>query len=340
MGEGVFNCRVILEKLQEIGYTGGYTIVKDYVQPHRPPKKQRATVRYETKPGEQAQVDWGICEYINSYGERRKVPVFVMILGHSRVIYVEFTRRCDIHSFLRCLAHALEYFGGAPKVVLTDRMKTVLLGINDDRTPNWHPLFQDFALTAGFIPRVCKARKPQTKGKVERGVRFVKENFWPGRQFTDLEDLNRQAKEWCAKVNKRVHGTTGRRPIEMLKEEQLQPLVAPGRLAKFLREERTVSSDGYVSFDGVKYGVPWKYSGRVVTVRQVANFVEVWSDDQRIALHDKSDGSGYVKLNGQYDGLASAGGATSPLPLAKQVSATEVEHRPLAIYERLAGIGA
>jgi len=157
MSEGLFNCRVILEKLRELGYTGGYTIVKDYVQLFRPPKKQRATVRYETKPGEQAQVDWGICEYINSYGERRKVPVFVMILGHSRAMDVEFTRRCDIYSFLRCLAHALEYFGGVPNVILTDRMKTVLLGINDDRTPNWHPLFQDFALTAGFIPRVCTA---------------------------------------------------------------------------------------------------------------------------------------------------------------------------------------
>lgn len=96
-----------------------------------------------------------------------------MILGHSRAIYVEFTRRCDIYSFLRCLAHALEYFGGVPNVILTDRMKTVLLGINDDKIPNWHPLFQDFTLTAGFIPRVCKVRKPQTKDKVERGVRFV-----------------------------------------------------------------------------------------------------------------------------------------------------------------------
>jgi len=80
MDEGLFNCRVILERLRELGYSGGYTIVKDYVHPHRPPKKQKATIRYETKPGEQAQIDWGICEYKTVYGERKKVPVFVMVL--------------------------------------------------------------------------------------------------------------------------------------------------------------------------------------------------------------------------------------------------------------------
>jgi len=339
MAEGLFNCKVILERLRELGYSGGYTTVKDYVHPHRPPKKQKATIRYETKPGEQAQVDWGICEYQTLYGERKKVPVFVMVLGHSRMIYVEFTRRCDIYSLLRCFVHAFEYFGGIPKIVLTDRMKTVLLGVNDDHTPNWHPLFQDFALTVGFIPRVCKARKPQTKGKVERGIRFVKENFWPERQFTDLDDLNRQARGWCEKANRRVHGTTGRRPIDMLNEEQLQPLTEPGKLAQFLREERKVSSDGFVSFDGVKYGVPWQYSGRIVTVRQVANKVEVWLDNQRIAVHEKANGS-YVRLPAQYEGLLSAGGETYPKPLAKQIGETKVEKRPLAIYEHLAGIGA
>ncbi|WAH37502.1 hypothetical protein [Alicyclobacillus dauci] len=121
----------------------------------------------------------------------------ISALGHSRANYIEFTRRCDIHSFLRCFTHELEHFDGVPKVALTDRMKTVVLGRNDDRSPVWHPAFQDFALSVGLTPKLCRVRRPQTKGKVERAVRFVKENFWVAPQFTNLADLNRQALAWC-----------------------------------------------------------------------------------------------------------------------------------------------
>lgn len=340
LNDGLFNCRVMLERLRDMGYSGGFTILKDYVQPQRPPKRQKATVRYETKPGEQAQVDWGICEYEDIDGVRRKLAVFVMVLGHSRSIYIEFTRRCDIHSFLRCFVHAVQHFGGVPKFALTDRMKTVILGTNDDRTPIWHPMFQDFAISIGLTPKVCKARRPQTKGKVERAVRFVKENFWPGRRFTDLADLNRQAQEWCVKADNRIHGTTGERPSQLLQEEKLLPLPTPDRLAKFLREERKVSMDGFVSFDGVKYGVPWKYSGRVVMVRNVLNLIEIWSEGEKIAVHEKSGrNNGLVRLKGQYEGLSTAGGVTGPLPIAHQIKMDSVDLRPLSVYDALAEVG-
>ena len=339
--EGLLNCQVMLDRLKNMGYTGGYSILKDFVRPLRPPKKQKATIRYETKPGEQAQIDWGICEYEDSNGQRRKIPVFVMVLGHSRSIYIEFTRRCDIHSFLRCFVHAIEHFGGVPRIALTDRMKTVILGTNDDRSPLWHPLFQDFALSIGLTPKVCKARRPQTKGKVERAVRFVKENFWPGRVFSDMADLNRQAVAWCLRADERIHGTTGERPCDLLKQENLLPLPSPDRLAKFLREERKVSMDGFVSFDGVKYGVPWQYSGRMVTVRQLAHVIEIWSEGTRIATHEKSNRHhGLVRLKGQYAGLAAANGATAPAPIAKQLKVEHVDHRPLSIYEQIAEVGA
>jgi transposase len=216
MAQGITNCEVLGERIQLQGYTGGKTLVKDYVKPFRPPRQIPAVQRYETKPGEQAQVDWGICEYIDEQGVLHKVPVFVMVLGYSRAIYVEFAKRCDIRSFLRCLIHVLEYFGGVPNVMLTDRMKTVILGMGDDRKPRWHPLFADFAAAIGMVPRVCRARRPQTKGKVERGVRFVNDNFLPGRTFTDLGDLNAQARRWCDEKNRRVHGTTGERPCDRL----------------------------------------------------------------------------------------------------------------------------
>jgi transposase len=341
MKDGLFNCQVMLERLRQMGYTGGKTLIKDYVQGFRPPRSQKATVRYETKPGEQSQIDWGICEYEDDQGIRRKLPVFVMVLGHSRAIYIEFTRRCDIHSFLRCFTHALQHFGGVPKVALTDRMKTVILGIDDDHKPIWHSMFQDFALSVGLTPKVCKARKPQTKGKVERAVRYVKENFWTGRKFTDLADLNRQAIAWCHQVDQRIHGTTGERPCDLLVEEKLLPLPSPDRLVKFLREERKVSMDGFISYDGVKYGVPWQYSGRVVMVRQVVNNLEIWSEGTRIALHEKSGRfNGLIRLQGQYAGLSTAQGVTGPLPIAKQIQVDSVDRRSLAVYAALAEVGA
>ena len=339
MKDGVFNCRVMFRRLKEMGYPGGITLVKDYVQSFRPPKSQKATTRYETKPGEQAQIDWGICEYVDAQGISRKLPVFVMVLGHSRAIYIEFTRRCDIHSFLRCFVHALQHFGGVPKIGLTDRMKTVILGTNDDRSPIWHPMFQDFALSVGLTPKVCKARKPQTKGKVERAVRFVKENFWTGRTFTDMADLNRQAIAWCHEVDQRIHGTTGERPCDLFQQENLLPLPSPDRIAKFLREERKVSMDGFISYDGVKYGVPWQYSGRTVLVRQMMNQLEIWSEGTRIALHEKSGRfNGLVRLPGQYAGLSTAQGVTGPLPIAKQIHAETVDRRSLAVYAALAEV--
>jgi transposase len=221
LAQGIFNCEVLFRLLKEQGYSGGITIIKDYVKPHRLPKQAPAVQRYETKAGQQAQVDWKICEYKDLNGHVRKIPVFAMVLGYSRAMYIEFTKRCDIHSFLRCLMNALEYFGGVPKTMLTNQMKTVILSMGEDRKPRWHPLFEDFAATIGMVPKVCRVRRPQTKGKVERVVQFIEQNFMPGRTFTDLRDLNRQAWQWCDEQNRRIHGTTGERPVDRLVQETL-----------------------------------------------------------------------------------------------------------------------
>lgn len=124
-------------------------------------------------------------------------------------------------------------------------------------------------------------------GKVERGIRFVKENFIPGRQFVDLGDLNRQALQWCDAKNKRIHGTTGERPSERLLQEKLQPLPPKERWAKYLHEPRRVSRDGFVSYDGVRYGVPWQYSGREVMVREVNGMLEIMVGGIPVAKHEK-----------------------------------------------------
>jgi len=340
MADGVYNTEVLWERIREQGYKGGKTLVKDYVKPHRPPRMAPAVQRYETKPGDPAQVDWGIADYVDEKGVLRKAPVFVMTLGYSRAMYIKFTKRCDIRSFMRCFINAIEYFGGVPKVMLTDRMKTIVLGIGDDRKPRWHPIFADFAAALGMIPKVCRVRRPQTKGKVERAVRFVKENFLPGRTFVDLADLNAQARQWCDEKNRRIHGTTGERPVDRLPQEQLKPLPSEETLAAFRFESRRVSQDGFVSYDGVRYGVPWVYSNREAMVRLLGGQVEIWIDGIMVARHEQARGRSLVRLPGQYEGLKAAQGHAFPRPAARQISAEQVETRPLELYDRLAEVGA
>lgn len=255
MSQGIFNCEVLLERLRELGYDGGKSILKDYVRPYRPAKSAPAVRRYETPNGKQAQMDWGICQYLDKEGQLHKVPVFVMILGTSRVKYIEFVKRCDLHSLERCMLNAFCYFGGIPQEVLTDNMKTVVVGREAGKTI-WNTQFAEFAVDLGFIPKVCRVRRPQTKGKVERLVHYVKDNFFPGRSFTDLEDLNQQALDWCKKADSKNHGTTGKIPLRELAKENLQELPAQEVLDRHRWEIRRVTREGFVSFDGVRYGVP------------------------------------------------------------------------------------
>jgi len=197
----LYNCETMLQRLHEQGYTGNGTILRDFVRPLRPHNVGHAPVmRYETKPGEQMQFDWGEFQY-ELNGHAHKLYGFTAILGYSRMRFVTFVKRCDAPTLIRCMMAAFEYFGGLPKAALTDRMKSVFLEM-EDTTPKWNPLFADFMASLGVAPRVCKPYKPQTKGKVERSVGVIKSSFWAGVRFTDLEDLNEQATRWCDRLNR------------------------------------------------------------------------------------------------------------------------------------------
>ena len=170
---------MLLSELRALGYGGGYTILKDYVQPRRRRRQPRATVRFETGPGEQAQVDWGSLAYIAQDGRKRRVWAFVMVLSWSRAIYVEFVRRADVATFMRCHVNAFEYFGGVPRRCLYDNAKVVVAGRDDAGRPEWNSRMLDFALRVGFEMRLCRPYRAQTKGKVESGVKYVRRNLWP-----------------------------------------------------------------------------------------------------------------------------------------------------------------
>jgi transposase len=331
----------MLPRLLAMGYTGSLSVLKAFVHPLRPPAGGHDPVRrYETKPGEQVQFDWGEFKY-QQEGAPRKLYGFTAILSYSRMRFVTFVKRCDAPTMIRCLMEAFEYFGGLPKAALTDRMKSVLLEM-EDKVPHWNPLFADFMASIGVAPRVCKAYTPQTKGKVERTVGFVKQSFWAGVAFTDIDDLNRQAHVWCERINGRVHRTTHERPKERREQEPLAPLPTAFAWERFATEERKVSWDGYLSYDGILYGLPSSppVAGSVVQVREQSGVLKVWSQGQLLAEWAKRHVSQtHIEHPDQFRTVAPAASRRSQVvPLGHLRPAPQVMTRALAEYDQLCGV--
>lgn len=337
----LYNCATMLPRLRSMGYTGSGTLLREFVHDLRPPTQGHHPVRrYETEPGEQLQFDWAEFRY-ELEGVPKKLYGFTAVLSYSRMRYVTFVKRCDAATLIRCLMEGFEYMGGLPKAALTDRMKTVLLDM-DGKTPIWHPRFADFMASIGVSPRVCKSYTPQTKGKVERSVGVIKYNFWPGVHFSDLDDLNQQAMQWCNRLNQQVHRTTRARPMDRWSQEPLAPLPAAFAWERFATEERKVSWDGYLSYDGVLYGLPSEppLAGTTVQVREQRGVLTIWSQGQHVTSWTKHACSGEIISHpDQFRTVASAAALRRAVePLGHQVVVPEVSQRPLAEYDRLCGV--
>ena len=338
----LYNCETMLPRLQAVGYTGSLSTLKAFVHPLRPRNVGHFPVqRYETKPGEQLQFDWGEFHYEQN-GRDHKLYGFTAILSYSRMRYVTFVKRCDTPTMIRCLMAAFEYFGGLPKAALTDRMKSVFLEEREGTLPKWNPVFADFMASIGVAPRVCRPYTPQTKGKVERSVGVVKHGFWPGVHFTDIDDLNAQAQGWCDRINQRVHRTTRQAPLERWVEEPLAPLPKDFAWERFGTEERRVSWDGFISYDGVLYGLPSDalVAGAVVQVRERARELRVFHHGQLMATLQKRPRSQEIVLHPeQFRHVAPASAHHQALkPLAHQVETPLVPIRKLAEYDQLFGV--
>jgi transposase len=341
IGAGVLNTAVLLRELRARGYAGGVTILKEYVEPFRRPRQPAATSRFETAPGEQAQVDWGKFRYRADDGTERSVWCFVLVLSWSRAVYVEFAPRADVATFIRCHLNAFERLGGVARRCLYDNAKVVVLGRDAAGEPVWNPRFLDFALRLGFEIRLCRPYRAQTKGRVESGIKYVRGNFWPAAAFVDLADLNAQARTWAETVaDPRIHGTTLERPADRLVRERPHLLVLPPaeRLVAFRREERRVGRDGFVAYERAWYGVSWRRAGQLVQVQAEGDTVQLWAGDERLAVHPRATRAGQrLTAPGQWAGLAGGDGRPPKEPLAIQLPSLEVEQRPLAAYAALAG---
>lgn len=348
MDEGVYNASKLYTEIKDQGYEGGRTQVRSYVQAFRPVRLPDASVRYETEPGEQAQADWAHFGLIDHRGHQRRLYAFLMTLGWSRTTYVEFTVSADSGWWLRCHLHAFRYFGGVPRAVLHDNLKTAVLDRDADGSIHWNPRYLDFAGYYGFTPKACQPYRAQTKGKVESGVRYLRQNFWPGLHFTDLADLNRQTLVWLDRVaNVRIHGTTGVMPFERLPLEGLQPLLGKPDYDTSVVSYRLSSSDCLISYDGNYYSVPAGYHKQQLLVKETEQGELVIFSPQgpEIARHRLTEGYRQRIVDPiHYKGLLRPTGERQQahqVPTAEQahgaqVAALAVEMRSLSIYQALA----
>jgi len=257
----------LLEEVREQGYSGGTTILGDYLRQIRPTIPILPELRYETNPGEMAQCDWSACLASHPDGSERNVNCFTMTLSYSRMRFIEFTPSQDLPTFLTCHLHAFEYYGGVPRVVLYDNLGSVVLKRKYPSTASdFHPAFIDLRDHFAFTARLCRPYRAKTKGKVERTIRYVKDNFLYGREFNSLDELNLRAQEWMDTVNGNVHGTTHEIPFDRLPQENLRPYASYSPYLIQMKYPRKVSRDCYISLYGNLYSVPWQYAGSLVDV--------------------------------------------------------------------------
>jgi len=234
---GVWNAAVLLRELKQRSYTGGYTILKDWLRPQREAAGVVAVRRFETPPGRQAQVDWGHLGSLELDSIERQLWGFTFTLGYSRMMMAEAALNQKLGTLLRMHEEAFRQVGGVPEEILYDRMKTVWQEIDERGEVVWNPVFLDFSRYWGFTPRLCRPYRAQTKGKVESGVKYVRRNFLcglQGREPDSMEDLNNQLRQWVWKVaNQRVHGTTHELVMARWDADQmgLHPLNGAGRVS-------------------------------------------------------------------------------------------------------------
>lgn len=286
--------RRLFREIKAIGYTGGYTAVTDFLRDVRPTPERGFEVRFETPPGEQAQVDFAQFHVVftDEPTTPRIVWLFSLVLGFSRLIWARFVVHQDLPTVLRCHTAAFEALGGAPREVLYDRMKTAVIGEAETGGIVYNRALVDLARHYGFLPKACRPYRAKTKGKVERPFRYIREDFFLARSFRNLADLNEQLRHWLETVaNPRVHATTRRVVNEAFAEERahLRPLpLAPFR--SVLKLERRISREGMVSVGGNFYSVPDATRRRTVEVHMLADEVRIFEDGTLIAAHPALEG--------------------------------------------------
>jgi len=293
--------------------------------------KALATVRFETPPGQQMQIDFGE-KVVMIADQPVTVQLMTVVLGYSRRLFCQafLSQRQD--DWLEGIEAACRHFGGLPRQVLCDNASP-LVNSHDSKTGTvvWNPGFEAFCKDREITPRACRPRRARTKGKIERGVGYVKHNALAGRSFATFEALRRHLARWIVAVaDRRIHGTTGEQPMirfERDERQALRPLPVRPLAVRTRRLTRRVSADCFVDIDTIRYSVPHRHVRETVEVVVGLEQVEVWLRGACIARHARSlEPGSWVKDGSHFQGLYRPETASNAVPPPTP------EARPLSVY--------
>jgi len=351
-----YNAAVLHRELVAQGFVGSPVIVRRFVQPLRAAARPAvATVRYETAPGQQAQVD---------FGQRRvwiadryvAAHVFVFTLGFSRRLFPMAFPHERLDAMLQGHEQAFRHFDGVPEQIVLDNARPVVLQHTVDRATGrhdvvWHPRYADFASYYGFRPWAHWPYRPQTKGKTESGVKYVQHNALVGKRFTSWAHLNDWLLEWSLAVaDTRVHGTTHEPPQARFARAERARLAPLGNRPLYHRERvhhRVVAPDALVAIGGSRYSVPVRYVGATVTIRELLGTYEILAQGEVIARHRALGRHQVAMERSHYAALLRPRGPQGVVPPPAPPrydptypAAADVAVRDLAVYAAIAEAAA
>lgn len=329
---GVRNADVLRQELEAIGVSVSLRTVERAIRPFRESymRAEQATVRFETPPGKQMQVDFGE-KWLQIGGARQKRYVFVATLGYSRRCYLEIFGSLRQRDWITGIERAFQHFGGIPEVLLTDNAKP-LVDRRKAGVPVFHPEFEAFCRHWGTVPRACQPFRARTKGKVERGVAYAKGNALGREGWESDEALDEHLVWWMLNVaDTRIHGTTGEKPIDRFPMEKaaLRPL---GNHPSYLRVRhlsRRVAADGRIDVDTNRYSVPPQFIGATLEVTIEADTIQVFCQDRVVAEHPVHPGRHQV--------IEDPGHAVSSRNGLVQIGKPSEIRRPLSHYAAIVG---
>lgn len=281
--------------IQKKGYSGGYGTVNRFVKQHRKAEQQKATIRFETTPGLQAQVDWKeTLRMVNRSGTVFHVNIFLIVLGYSRLKFLKLTVDKTQKTLFSCLFEAIKYFQGVPHELLFDNMATVVdRSRSTFKSVSINQTFKHFANDAGFTPITCRPYRAKTKGKVESLAKFTSRLKVYNGEFDSFEDLERITDEFMEEINLEVSQATGEVPAQRYKKEQeyLSPLPSIHALLSYFsyHKEYKVSKESMVTYKGQKYSVPPKYIGYPLTITESEEAINLYYMEDLVTCHQKSE---------------------------------------------------
>jgi transposase len=290
-----YTARRIYDMLLFQGYTGSYPTLRRFVAGLKQERNRKAFIRFETLPGQQAQVDFADFKIRLQDGSEQTVYCFSMLMGYSRQMYLELVSHCQLSLFLDCHKRAFAFFGGVPGEILYDNLKQVVTSHQRGEL-KLNKRFKEFATHYRFTPDACPPYAAWVKGKVERPFQYIRENFWRGYVFHDLEQANADILDWLViTANQRIHGTTGQQVSQRFEQEKPFMGELPRRSFDTAeRFSRKVYSDCQVAFNGNRYVVPHTCVGKQVTVTFNDKQICIYDGSELLVRYEIPEGKGHL----------------------------------------------